>query len=104
MAEFDLATLLQQAQALQEKLRAAQEETAQKTVEASSGGGMVKVVVDGAMQVRKLEIDPAVFEDSDKTMIEDLIVAAVNEGLKRAQEMLAKEVGKLGALGGFKLP
>lgn len=104
VADMDLSALLQQAQALQEKFKQMQEQAAAKTVEAQSGGGMVRVVVDGSMQVRKIEIDAAVLAANDKAMLEDLIVVAVNDGLRRAQEMVAQEVGKLGPLGGLKLP
>ena len=101
MAEFDISANVQQAQALQEKLKQVQEEAAQKTVEAQSGGGMVRVIVDGSMRVRRIEIDPSLLAANDKAMIEDLIVVAVNEGLRRAQEMVAEEMGKLAPMGGI---
>jgi DNA-binding YbaB/EbfC family protein len=104
VAEFDLQALLKQAQALQEKFKQMQAEAEARTVEARSGGGLVRVVADGGMQVRRIEIDPSLLASNDKEMIEDLIVAAVNQALKRAQEMVASEVGKLGPLGGLKLP
>lgn len=104
MPDFDLSALLRQAQVLQDKLKQMQEEAAQKTVEAQSGGGMVRVVVDGAMRVRKIEIDPSLAASGDKAMMEDLIVVAVNDGLSRAQEMVAEEMGKLGPLAGLQLP
>ncbi len=63
-----------------------QEEAAAKTVEAQAGGGMVKVVVDGSMRVRKIEIDPALLAANDRAMLQDLIVVAINDGLRRAQE------------------
>jgi nucleoid-associated protein EbfC len=102
--DFDFAALMRQAQALQEKLKSMQDEAAQKTVDAQAGGGMVRVVVDGSMRVRKVEIDPALLASNDKAMIEDLIVVAVNDGLRRAQELVAEEMGKLGPLAGLKLP
>ena len=102
--EFDLSAMLRQAQALQEKLQQLQVDAAEKTVEAQSGGGMVRVVVDGAMRVRKIEIDPLIVAGNDKAMMEDLIVVAVNEGLRRAQELVAQEMGKLGPLAGINLP
>lgn len=104
MAEFDFQALLRQAHAMQEKFKQMQAEAAGKTVEARAGGGMVRAVADGSMQVRKIEIDPALLAANDKAMLEDLIVVAVNEALKRAQELVASEVGKLGPLGGFKIP
>ena len=104
MAEFDLASIMKQAQAFQEKLREMQEEAASKTVEAQAGGGMVKVIADGGMRVRKIEIDPAIIAANDKPMLEDLIVVAVNDGLARAQKLVAEEMGKLGPLAGLKIP
>lgn len=104
MAQMDLAALMQQAQALQSKMHEMQEAAAAKTVEAQSGGGMVRVVVDGSMRVRKIEIDNAIVAANDKSMLEDLILVAVNDGMARAQGMLADEMGKLGPLGGLKIP
>ncbi|MGH8011819.1 MAG: YbaB/EbfC family nucleoid-associated protein [Candidatus Binataceae bacterium] len=104
MSQFDLSALMQQAQALQERFKQMQDEAASKTVESQSGGGMVHAVVDGSMQVRKIEVDPALLAANDKAMLEDLIVVAINDGLRRAQEMVAQEVGKLGPLAGIKLP
>ena len=103
MAQPDLSMIMQQAQALQDKLKQMQEEAATKTVEAQAGGGMVRVVVDGSMQVRSIQIEPALL--SDATMLQDLLVGAINDGLRRAQSLVAQEVGKLaGPLAGLKLP
>ena len=104
MAEIDLSALMQQAQALQNKMQEMQEAAAAKTVEAQSGGGMVRVVVDGSMRVRKIEIDAAIVAANDKAMLEDLILVAVNDGMARAQQMVAEEVSKLGPLGGLQIP
>lgn len=104
MEDLDLSTLMQQAQALQKKFKEMQEAAAAKTVEAQSGGGMVRVTVDGAMRLRRVEIDPALLASNDKAMLEDLLVVAVNDGLRRAQELVAQEMGKLGPLGGLKIP
>ena len=104
MAELDFGALMKQAQALQEKLKEVQEQAAAQVVSADAGGGMVQASVDGSMQVRKIEIDPSLLASNDKTMLEDLIVVAVNLALKRAQEIVAQEMGKVGPLGGIKLP
>jgi hypothetical protein len=104
VAQFDLSSLLQQAQALQEKLKQAQEQLALRTVEGDSGGGMVRVTIDGALMVRRIEIEPALLAANDKSMLEDLVAAAVNGALRRAQEMVASEMGKLSPMGGLKLP
>jgi nucleoid-associated protein EbfC len=95
---------MQQAQALQAKFQEMQEQAAAKTVTAESGGGMVRATVDGSMRVRNIEIDPALISAGDNAMLQDLIVVAVNEGLKRAQELVAAEMGKLGPMGGLKIP
>jgi DNA-binding YbaB/EbfC family protein len=102
--EFDLSAMLRQAQALQEKLKDLQNEAAEKTVEAQAGGGMVRVMVDGSMRVRKIEIDPSLASGGDKSMMEDLIVVAVNDGLRRAKELVAQEMSRLGPMAGINLP
>jgi nucleoid-associated protein EbfC len=101
---LDLSALMKQAQALQDQLKQMQDEAAQKTVEANSGGGMVRAVVDGSMRVRRIEIDQTLLTSNDKSMIEDLIVVAVNEGLRRVQEVVAEDMRKLSPLGGLNLP
>jgi DNA-binding YbaB/EbfC family protein len=101
---MDLSSLMQQAQALQTRMQEMQEQAAAKTVGAQSGGGMVRVVVDGSIRVRKIELDAGIVAANDKSMLEDLIVVAINDGIARAQKMLADEMGKLGPLGGLKLP
>jgi DNA-binding YbaB/EbfC family protein len=104
VAQFDLSSLLQQAQVLQEKFKQMQEEVAAKTVEAEAGGGMVRAVADGSMRLRSLEIEPALLAGSDKEMMQDLIVVAVNDALRRAQDLVAQEMGKLSPLGGINIP
>ena len=104
MAEIDLSALMQQAQELQSRMREIQETASARTVEAQSGGGMVRVVVDGSLRVRKIEIDAAIVAANDKSMLEDLILVAVNDGMARAQKMLADEMGKLGPLQGLQIP
>jgi DNA-binding YbaB/EbfC family protein len=104
VAEMDLSSLMQQAQALQSKMQEMQDEASRKTVEAQSGGGMVRVVVDGSLRVRKIEVDAAIVAANDKAMLEDLIVVAVNDGIARAQKMLAEEMARLGPFGGMKIP
>jgi DNA-binding YbaB/EbfC family protein len=101
---FDLSALMKQAQALQEKFKQTQEDLAEKTVEAASGGGMVHVVIDGGMRVRSIQIDPALLAANDKEMLQDLITGAVNAGLERAQEMVTQEMSKLAPMGGLNLP
>ena len=104
MAEIDLSALMQQAQELQSRMKEMQETASARTVEAQSGGGMVRVVVDGSLRLRKIEIDAAIVAANDKSMLEDLILVAVNDGMARAQRMLADEMGKLGPLQGLQIP
>lgn len=91
----NIAGLMKQAQKIQEKFAQIQEELAGKTVEASSGGGMVKVVANGKQEIISIKIDPEVVSKDDVEMLEDLILAAVNEARKRADELAKNEVAKL---------
>lgn len=91
----NMNALLKQAQKIQSQLSKLQEELEQKTVEASSGGGMVTVMVNGKQEVLSIKIDPEVVNTDDIEMLQDLIIAAVNEGLSRAKEMINDEMGKL---------
>lgn len=104
MAEFDFAALLKQAQAMQERLKQVQEEVESKTVTAQAGGGMVQAVVDGGLRVREIRIDPALLAANDKGMLEDLVVAAVNEGLSRARQVAAEALSKVAPLPGLRIP
>jgi DNA-binding YbaB/EbfC family protein len=98
----NLGDLMKQAQQLQTKLARAQEEAAGKTVEASAGGNMVTAVVNGRLEVVSLRIDPTVLSGGDVEMLQDLVIAAVNEGIRKAQQMMAEVMGK--AAGGLKIP
>ena len=93
---------MKQAQKMQAQMAKVQEELAQKTVEASAGGGMVTVVVTGKQEIRSITIEPEVIDASDKEMLQDLVVAAVNEGLRKSQEMVAEEMKKI--TGGLQIP
>ena len=97
-----MGNLMKQAQQMQQKMLKLQEEIAQKTLEASVGGGMVTVTVNGKSEVLRIKIEPQVVDPDDVEMLEDLIVAGVNEALRKAQEMMAEEMGKL--TGGLKIP
>ena len=99
---FGLGNLVKQAQELQERLGQIQEQAAAKTVEASAGGGMVSVTVNGRLQIVSLRIDPEVLKSADAEMLQDLLIAALNQGIKNAQEMMAEEMKKL--TGGLKIP
>src|SRR2546429_4565405 len=94
---FDLGGLFRQAQQLQEKIANVQQELAERTVEASAGGGMVTAVVSGKLEVVQLRIEPSLLEKPDADMLLDLVMAAVNEGIRAAQRMLSEEMAKLTA-------
>ncbi len=94
--------MMKQAQELQAKMAKLQEEAAEKTTEASSGGGMVTVVVNGRQQVLSIQIDPEVVKSEDVDMLQDLVLAAVNEGLRKSQEAMADEMK--GLTGGLNIP
>jgi DNA-binding YbaB/EbfC family protein len=97
-----MGKMMKQAQQLQAKMLKMQEELADKTVEASAGGGMVKVVANGRQQVVSLEIEKEVVDPDDVEMLQDLILAAVNDALARSQEMVSGEMSKL--TGGMNIP
>jgi DNA-binding YbaB/EbfC family protein len=102
---FDLGKigdLMQQAKVMQERLASVQNEVGARSVEATAGGGMVKAKVSGKLEVLKVTIDPLMIESKDREMIEDLVVAAVNGAIRKAQEMMAEEMAKL--TGGLKIP
>ena len=94
--------IVKQAQELQERLAKVQEAAAARTVDASAGGGMVTATVNGRLEVVRLHIEPAVLESGDVQMLEDLIIAAVNQAIRAAQQQMAEEMSKL--TGGLKIP
>src|SRR5215471_6078982 len=98
----NMADMMKQAQQLQNKLARIQEEAGKKTVDASAGGNMVSAVVNGRLELISLRIDPAVVESGDVEMLQDLVLAAVNEGIRKAQKMMADEMSKI--TGGLKIP
>jgi DNA-binding YbaB/EbfC family protein len=102
MSGPDFNALLAQAQAMQQQMLKVQEEVKQKTVEASAGGGMVTVVVTGGMELRSIKIDPQAIDPKDPTLLQDLVVAAVNQGLQRAQELVTREMSAVA--GGMSIP
>jgi len=97
-----MGNLMKQAQQMQQKMMKLQEEIAKKTLDASVGGGMVTVTVNGKSEVLRIKIEPQVVDPDDVEMLEDLIVAGVNEALRKAQEMVSEEMSKL--TGGLKIP
>ena len=103
-----LAGLMKQAQAMQDNMKKAQEEIAKMEVEGEAGAGLVKVVMTGRHDVRRVSIDPSLLGE-DKDMLEDLVAAAVNDAVRKAEEVSQEKMGKLtagmpGLPGGMKLP
>ena len=94
--------MMRQAQQMQAKLIKAQEELGKATVEASSGGGVVKVVVNGHQEVQSITISPEAVDPEDISMLEDLVLAAVNEAMEKAKELAASQLQSL--TGGLKIP
>ena len=97
-----MGNLLKQAQDMQARMAKIQDELANKTVQGSSGGGMVQVTVNGQFNLTAVKIEAAVINGDEKDMLEDLILAAVNDGMRKARELVSTEMGKL--TGGFKIP
>jgi DNA-binding YbaB/EbfC family protein len=97
--------LLKQAQAMQAEMMKAQEQLKDETVEASAGGGMVKVTMTGDMQLREISISPEAIDPEDPELLQDMVTAAVNEALRSAQELASSKMGGItGGLGGGGLP
>lgn len=94
--------MLKQAQKMQENMLKAKEELEGKTVQAAAGGGMVEVVVNGKMEVLELKIKPEAIDPDDHEMLEDMVKAAVNQGLRNAQAMAEEEMAKV--TGGLNIP
>jgi hypothetical protein len=94
--------LIRQAQMMQKKMASMQEELNKKEVEATSGGGMVRVKVNGAKEVLEIGIDPSVVDSEEVDMLQDLIVAATNEALKKAGDMVQSEMSEI--TGGMNIP
>lgn len=93
---------MKQVQKMQQDMAKLQEELQEKTVEATAGGGVVKVVASGKKQIVSIDISPEVVDPDDVEMLQDLIMAATNEALQKAEDMVAEEMGKL--TGGLNMP
>ena len=98
----DLSGLFQQAKDMQSNMARLQAEAASILVEGESGGGLVRVTANGAMDVRRVDIDPSLLTSGDKEMLEDLICAAVNDALRKSRQTLEGEMRKL--TGGLNIP
>lgn len=97
-----MGSMMKQAQKLQKKMLKMQEELKTKTVEATAGGGMVKVIADGGQKIESITIEKEVVDPEDIEMLEDLVLAAVNDALNKSQEMVSSQMNKL--TGGMNIP
>ena len=102
MSKKMIGDMMKQAQKMQQEMGRIQEESKKKTVEAAAGGGMVAVVANGAMEILSIKIEKDVVNPEDIEMLQDLVVAAVNEALRRAQQMVSEDMGKV--TGGMNIP
>lgn len=100
----DLSSIMKQAKKMQEDMAVMQKQLAIKTCEAASGGGMVTVVVNGNQELVSLKIDASVVDPKDVDMLQDLILAAVNEAARRSKQMMSDEMSKLTAGFGVDIP
>jgi len=98
----NMGKMMKQVQKMQADMAKVQEEVATKTVEATSGGGVIKVVANGKQEIISIEIKPEAVDPEDVEMLQDMVVAAVNEALRTAQEMVAGEMKKI--TGGLNIP
>jgi DNA-binding YbaB/EbfC family protein len=97
--------MLKQAQKMQQDIMAAQESLKDEVVDASAGGGMVTVQVTGDQVIKEIKIDPQAVDPDDVELLQDMVLAAVNEGLRASQELAASKLGGItGGLGGLGLP
>ena len=111
MPQPNMQQMLKQVQRMQAEMVAAQEQLKDEVVEASAGGGMVTVKVSGDLDVKAIVIDPEAVDPEDVELLQDMVLAAVNEGLRAAQELASKKLGGItgglggpGGLGGLGLP
>ncbi len=102
MSKKMLGDLMKQAQKMQQEMSRIQEESKKKTVEASAGGGMVVATANGAMELVSIKIEKDVVNPEDIEMLQDLVIAAVNEALRRAQQMVSEDMSKI--TGGMNIP
>ena len=98
----NMNSMIKQAQKMQEEMERVQQETEEEQVEATSGGGAVKVVVNGKKELVSIKLDPDAVDPDDVETLEDLILAAVNEGVKKAEEIMSERMGAI--TGGLNIP
>ena len=102
MGGMNMNNIMKQAQKMQKQMVEMQEALNEKTLEMTSGGGAVKIVISGKKEIQSIKIDPEVVDPDDVEMLEDLILSAVNEAIRQAEEMCNKEMSKVtGGFGGL---
>jgi len=99
---MDLKNMMKQVQDIQGRINSMQDELAEKTIETSSGGGMVNVIANGKQEIISINISPEIIDPNEISMLQDLITAAVNSALKSSKEMMQEELSKI--TGGIKIP
>jgi len=99
---MDLKNMMKQVQDIQGRINSMQGDLAEKTIETSSGGGMVTVIANGKQEIISINISPEIIDPSDISMLQDLVTAAVNTALKSSKEMMQEELSKI--TGGIKIP
>jgi nucleoid-associated protein EbfC len=105
MPQPNMNQMLKQVQKMQEEMMAAQESLKDEVVEASAGGGMVTVQVTGDLNIKSIKIDPEAVDPDDVELLQDMVLAAVNEAVRSAQELASSKLGGIaGGLGGLGLP
>ncbi|MGC9324735.1 MAG: YbaB/EbfC family nucleoid-associated protein [Desulfomonilia bacterium] len=100
--ELNIAELIKQAQKVQERIKEIQEQLSHKTVSAESGGGMVRVTMNGRQEITEIKIDPLCVDSRDIPMLEDLVLTAVNQAVRKSRELVSEEMKQL--TGGIPLP
>lgn len=99
---MDMKFLMKQAQMMQKKIEETKAELAKKEIKVSSGGGMIEIVINGQQEIKEIKIEPGVIDANEKEMLEDLILAAVNEAIRQSKELVTQEISKL--TGGISMP
>ena len=99
MKNLNIAAMMKQAQMMQSRMQEVQDEVGQKTVDASAGGGMVTVTATGNGEIKEIKIDPKAIDPDDPEMLEDMVLAAVNEALRSANGLIQSKMGP--AMGGL---
>ena len=99
---MDMRFLMKQAKEMQKKMETIKAQLANQEIKVASGGGMVEITINGEQEIKEISINPDIIDPEDKEMLEDLILAAVNEGIRQSKEMINEEMKKL--TGGVNLP